>query len=150
MFLDAICDPLVGAFSDQVKSRLGRRHPLMYAASIPMGVFICLLFTPPQGLSATSLIVWLAFFLIMTRITFTFFSVPWSALIAEFSDDYEQRTVIASYRTLIGPLLGGISSTLILTFIFIGTPDIPKGQENLENYNLFGPLIGSLLSLIHI
>ena len=95
LFLDAICDPLVGALSDQVKSRLGRRHPMMYAASIPMGVFICLLFTPPQGLSATSLIVWLAFFLIMTRITFTFFSVPWSALIAEFSDDYEQRTVIA-------------------------------------------------------
>ena len=146
LFLDAICDPLVGALSDQVKSRLGRRHPMMYAASIPMGVFICLLFTPPQGLSATSLIVWLAFFLIMTRVTFTFFSVPWSALIAEFSDDYEQRTVIASYRTLIGPLLGGISSTLILTFIFIGTPDIPKGQENLENYNFFGPLIGSLMT----
>ena len=29
LFLDEICDPLVGAFSDQVKSRIGRRHPMM-------------------------------------------------------------------------------------------------------------------------
>ena len=31
LFLDAISDPLMGAYSDQFKSRLGRRHPFMYA-----------------------------------------------------------------------------------------------------------------------
>lgn len=146
LFLDAICDPLVGAFSDQFKSRLGRRHPLMYAASIPMGVFICLLFTPPQGLTENELISWLAVFLILTRVTFTFFSVPWSALVAELTDSYEERSVIPAYRILASTLLGGISASLILKFVFAATPEFPKGNENLENYIFFGPLIGLLMA----
>src|SRR4029453_19413708 len=35
----ALTDPIVGSFSDNLRSRLGRRHPLMYAASLPLGVF---------------------------------------------------------------------------------------------------------------
>ena len=88
LLLDAISDPLVGAFSDQVKSRLGRRHPLMYLAALPMGIFAGLLFSPPQELSGALLMVWLFVFLVLTRLTFTVFSVPWSALIAELSEDY--------------------------------------------------------------
>ena len=55
LLFDAISDPLVGAFSDRFKSRLGRRHPLMYAASLPMGLFISLLFSPPSELEGMAL-----------------------------------------------------------------------------------------------
>jgi Na+/melibiose symporter-like transporter len=41
MLFDAICDPLVGARSDRTRSRLGRRHPHLYAAALPLaGSFV--------------------------------------------------------------------------------------------------------------
>ena len=66
LFVDAMSDPLMGAYSDQFKSRLGRRHPFMYIAAIPLGIFICLLFSPPTGANETFLIAWMVFFLLLT------------------------------------------------------------------------------------
>ena len=51
LLLDAISDPVVGSYSDSLKkSKLGRRHPLMYAAALPLGVFYRATFAPPSGL----------------------------------------------------------------------------------------------------
>jgi Na+/melibiose symporter-like transporter len=33
---DAVTDPLVGYYSDRLRSKWGRRHPFMYAAAIPV------------------------------------------------------------------------------------------------------------------
>ena len=33
LMLDAIIDPLIGQFSDRLRTRWGRRHPLMYIAA---------------------------------------------------------------------------------------------------------------------
>ncbi len=32
LIFDAICDPLIGEWSDHTRSRWGRRHPFMYAS----------------------------------------------------------------------------------------------------------------------
>ena len=37
LFFDAITDPLTGSVSDGLTTRLGRRHPLMYASVLPLG-----------------------------------------------------------------------------------------------------------------
>src|ERR1700710_700178 len=34
LLFDGLSDPLVGAWSDRTKTRLGRRHPFLYAAPI--------------------------------------------------------------------------------------------------------------------
>ncbi|MFX0177394.1 MAG: MFS transporter, partial [Candidatus Hodarchaeota archaeon] len=44
---NAINDPLIGYLSDRTKSRWGRRIPWMVGATIPLGVLMILLFTPP-------------------------------------------------------------------------------------------------------
>ena len=44
--VDAVADPLIGSLSDGWRSRLGRRHPFMYAAALPMAVCFALLFLP--------------------------------------------------------------------------------------------------------
>ena len=38
LVVDAITDPAVGLLSDNCRSRLGRRHPFMYASAIPFGL----------------------------------------------------------------------------------------------------------------
>ncbi len=147
LFVDAMSDPLMGAYSDQFKSRLGRRHPFMYIAAIPLGVFICLLFSPPAGASETFLIAWMVFFLLLTRLTFTVFSVPWSALMPELAVKYEDRTSLAAYRPLVGFVFGGLFGALIFRFVFPSSEAFPQGQLNPGQYPAFAILIGSLISL---
>ncbi len=110
LVIDALTDPMVGSFSDNLRSRLGRRHPLMYAASVPLGVFLYLVFSPPAGLSEIGLFAWLVAFAIATRVSMAFYLVPWNALFAEFSDDYAERTSIITFRYLVG-WTGGVIFT---------------------------------------
>ncbi|HBM05927.1 MAG TPA: sugar transporter, partial [Erythrobacter sp.] len=47
LVVDAISDPLVGYWSDNFRSRWGRRHPFMYAAALPVALSYFLLWNPP-------------------------------------------------------------------------------------------------------
>ena len=49
--VDGISDPLVGAYSDRIRSRWGRRHPLMLASALPLAVAFYSLYQPPDNLS---------------------------------------------------------------------------------------------------
>ena len=147
LLIDAISDPLVGSYSDNFKSKLGRRHPLMYAAAVPLGSFVALLFSPPSDLSEWALIAWLFTFLILTRLTFTFFSVPWSAMTAELTDSYSERSVIVGWRQIVGYSLGALYGYVIFTFLFSKSEAFPQGQLNPENYVFYGPLVGVLITM---
>ena len=35
---DAITDPVIGSISDNLRSKMGRRHPLMYLSALPLAV----------------------------------------------------------------------------------------------------------------
>lgn len=147
LLADAFTDPLVGAYSDGFKSRLGRRHPFMYAAAVPLGLFVFLLFSPPAGASDLTLITWLFGFTLASRTAFTFFIMPWNALAAEFSDDYVERTSIITYRYLVGWIGGVIFSFSMYTFVFTSSVEYPAGQLDPNNYPLFAMITGALITL---
>ena len=97
--IDAFTDPLMGAFSDRLRSKLGRRHPLMYAGALPLGVMMFLLFSPPADLAETQLVGWLFGMVILLHLSFTIFVVPWNAIAMEFTSDYAERTEISRLAT---------------------------------------------------
>ena len=45
---DAFSDVIAGSVSDHWRSRLGRRHPFMYASFVPLSICFFLLFYPHQ------------------------------------------------------------------------------------------------------
>ncbi len=147
LFADAITDPMVGAYSDNFRSRLGRRHPFMYAAAVPLGLFMFLLFSPPVDASEMILVVWLFAFTLATRTAFTFFIMPWNAVAAEFSDDYVERTSIITYRYVVGWIGGVIFSFGMYTFVFTSSESYPAGQLDPGNYPLFAMITGGLITL---
>jgi GPH family glycoside/pentoside/hexuronide:cation symporter len=137
LLIDAVTDPIVGSYSDRFHSKLGRRHPFMYASAVPLGISVFFLFSPPAIESDTLLLVWLLVFVIAARVSMTFFHVPWSALFAEFSDDYEERSTIVTYRFFMA-WVGGISfSFAVYSFVFPATEAFPLGQLNPANYRAF-------------
>lgn len=132
--IDALSDPLVGSWSDSSKTRWGRRHPFMYIAAIPFAISFYLLFTPPAGLSEMGLFLWLAVFAILTRSTMTLYSVPYMALGAELTDDYDERTLLSSLRTIF-QLAGMFLVLIVANRLFFGASEAyPNGQLNPDAY----------------
>ena len=148
LLADAITDPMVGAYLRQLQipARPGR-HPFMYAASVPLGLFMYLLFTPPAGASELTLVIWLFALTLATRTAFTFFIMPWNAVAAEYSDDYVERTSIITYRYVVGWIGGVIFSFGMYTFVFASSEDYPAGQLDPGNYPLFAMITGGLITL---
>ena len=140
LIIDAAVDPLLGSFSDHLRSRLGRRHLLMYLSAIPIAIGVWLVFAPPSGLSENLLLAWLFGTVVITHVSMSVFVVPWTALYAEFSDDYEERTTIVTWRYAVGWVGSVVFMTGAWRYIFASTPAYHPGQLNPGAYALFGPV----------
>lgn len=143
---DAVTDPMVGSLSDNLNTRWGRRHPLMLIASIPLGIGLYAVFVPPDGLSHIGLFAWLLTFTVMTRGFMTLYFVPWAAIAAELSDDYDERTSVMSYRFAVGWFIGVMFPLFIFSFIMPGTEEYEVGQLNPAGYPMMALCAGILLS----
>ncbi len=144
---DALSDPIVGSFSDNYRSRYGRRHPLMAIALVPLAVSFVFLFTPPSGLGEFATFVWLAVVSVLLRTFLTIFSIPHDALGAELSQDYEERSVIMGYKTSLGWLAGVILPALSLAFVF-QSQDGTDGRLIAGNYAVYGSLSAVFVLLV--
>ena len=145
--VDAIIDPIVGSWSDSTRSRWGRRHPFMYAAALPFGLCFYLLFAPPEGLSSAGAFLWLVSFSILTRATQSFYSIPHTAMTAELSTNYDQRTLLSALRSLAGSV--GTMMVFMIGFqlFFKATAEYPVGQLNPHAYPLFAATFAVVLVL---
>jgi len=137
LVVDSVLDPIIGQVSDNWRSRLGRRHPFMYAATIPVAVSFLLLWNPPAGWPHGALFAYLVVTAIFVRTFLTIYEIPSSALLAELTTDYDERTKIFGYRSLFATVGG--AGMLILTYsVFLQpTPEYPQGQLNPEGYRRY-------------
>ena len=119
---DAITDPIVGSWSDNFRSRWGRRHPLLVAGALPTTVLFLGLFAPPDGLSEVGIFAWLLGISILLRTTLTLYFVPYTAMGAELSTDYDQRTTIAKARITLGWVAGMSLPAIAYTIYFQPSP----------------------------
>ena len=138
MIVDAVTDPVVGSWSDSIRSRLGRRHMPMLASVIPVGIFFVMLFSPPAGLGQWGLFAWLTGVSICLRIAFTFFAAPASAMTAEISPYPGDRAEMGIYRQLIGAVVQFTLLAFAFDLFFAASETFPNGQENPAAYPGFG------------
>ena len=111
MVFDAISDPLVGVWSDNTHSKWGRRHPFMYASAIPVAVVYFFLWNPPE-LSDFYLFIYLTIAAILIRFFITLYEIPSTSIVAELTDDYDERTRLLSFRYVMG-WYGGLTMALL-------------------------------------
>lgn len=135
LIFDAFIDPTIGQISDNWRSKtLGRRHPFMYAAAIPVSIAFFLIWNPPQGWSHEALWVYMLVCLLAIRLFDTFFELPSAALLPELTRDYNERTFIISIRSLCG-VIGGLGMTVLAYQVFLKeNPDGTGGVLAREGY----------------
>ena len=147
--VDAITDPTVGAFSDHFRSRWGRRHPLMLASALPVGIAFYFLYQPMAGLSEMGYFAWMTTFLVLMRIAITFYNIPHDALGAELTDDYEERSSVFGYN-LVAVALAATMMVIIVNFlIFPTTPEYSNGLLNESRYPILATL-GAIAVVVSI
>ncbi|WP_082847390.1 MULTISPECIES: MFS transporter [unclassified Erythrobacter] len=139
LVVDAISDPLVGYWSDNFRSRWGRRHPFMYAAALPVALSYFLLWNPPDW-GQTGLFVYLTVLAVLIRTFITFYETPSSALIPELTTDYADRTSLQAYRLLFGWSAGTGMSVVMFGVLLTG----PLGMRDPDAYATYG-IIASVL-----
>jgi glycoside/pentoside/hexuronide:cation symporter, GPH family len=151
LIFEAVSDPIVGYWSDNFRSRWGRRHPFMYVAALPVAFSYFLLWDPPQGWSDGQLFWYLLVLAVLIRTFINFYETPSSALAPELTDDYDQRSSLLSFRSFFGWVGGNTMTVLMFLGIFplFVTPAISNGQFNRDAYPVYG-LIGSALMLTAI
>ena len=138
--LDAVVDPMVGSWSDNIRSRLGRRLPPMIAAIPLMTIAIGLLFSPPRGLSQPLLFGWLTVMSVACRAFISLFNVPYIALGAEMATGYAERTSVVVYRAFAGIVFGTLITALGFTVFFAH-----GGLQRPDGYPAFGWSVAGIL-----
>ncbi|MEZ5560621.1 MAG: MFS transporter [Pseudomonadales bacterium] len=132
--VDAISDPLIGALSDSVRTRWGRRHPFMFLSALPLGVSFYLLYQPPASLDQSGLFLWFTCTFVALRLFKTFYAIPHAALGAELTDDYNERTKLFGWNWIVGYVGSVVLTALVLIVIFPSSPEYENGLLNQERY----------------
>jgi Na+/melibiose symporter-like transporter len=148
LVFDALSDPIVGNVSDRLHSRWGRRHPFMYAAALPVALSYYFLWNPPE-LGERELFYYLMGMAVLIRTFITFYEVPSTALAPELTEDYDERTRLASARHFFG-WVGGIGiAVFAYLFLLVPTERYPTGQLNPAGYEAYGA-VGACLMLLAV
>jgi Na+/melibiose symporter-like transporter len=135
--IDAFVDPILGTLSDNSRTRFGRRHPWMAASALPIGVGFLLLFAPPSQAPTWAVFLWITFVQTALRTLLSVFSIPHTTLGAELSTDYEERTRIASYRTLLAWIVGILLPAGAYALVFQPTAEGGDGRLVAGNYGAY-------------
>ncbi len=131
---DAVIDPTIGSLADRTRSTFGRRRTWLLASMLPFAFSVLALFAPPE-LSETREGIW---FGTATFLFFLFLStaqIPYEALGAELSGDYNERNRLFAIRQgffILGTILAAALPGVLSAQLSLG-PD-PEAQRNLYFY----------------
>jgi glycoside/pentoside/hexuronide:cation symporter, GPH family len=147
---DACIDPVIGIMSDRgnifgakIKAQWGRRYPWMLVAAIPFGaLFICQWTIPFPESNQWGLFGFYTLVSLLLGTFFTMYSLPYSALTAELTEDYNERTSLSSFRFTFS-LAGSIIALLIARVVF------QQVKDPAQQYLTIG-IICAIISVIPI
>jgi Na+/melibiose symporter-like transporter len=121
----------------------------MYASALPVALSFLLLWNPPTGWGHDALFWYLVAVAVLGRSFITLYEIPSSALAAELTDDYDQRSAILGWRYFFA-WWGGLTLTVLMFIVFLApTAQYPTGQLNPQGYKTYG-YIGAVLMFVSI
>ncbi|MCP4753261.1 MAG: MFS transporter [Proteobacteria bacterium] len=117
---DVVSDPIMGSISDGTRTRMGRRRPYLLYGSIPFGISLVLLFLAPGYESEPARAIHVGIMFAVACTAFTVVNVPYSSMVAEMSDDYNERMSITSYRMVFASIGAMAAGGLAMPLVKIG------------------------------
>jgi len=120
--VNAIITPPIGYWSDNLRSKWGRRLPFMFLASLPLVIAFFLLWIPPvHGESMTNLI-YLGAVLVLFNIAQNLVIIPLGSLLPELAETDRHRVRLTAWSAsfqLIGVIFTGTAGLVIGRFGYV-------------------------------
>lgn len=133
---DAVCDIVVGNISDNVRTRWGRRRPLIVVGGLLTGFLVPLLWQASPSWSMSWKIAYMVIMGLMLFSAMSVWAMPYYSLGMEMSPDYNERTRITAVRAVfekLAGIIGGWMLALVALPYFgnpaTGEPDLAKGMQ---------------------
>lgn len=150
---DAFTDPLMGLISDRTRSKWGRRRPYLVVGAFAMAITLPFVFRFNREWSDFQIMAYYLVAGIIFSTAQTIFNIPWQTVKLEMTPDYNERTKVNVYATVISQAFGllyGWVWWLCQQPIFAGetpegeSPDLLRGVLN------FSPIIAIVIFVIAI
>ena len=139
LFRSAITDPVMGYVSDITRSkRFGRRHLYLLIGSIGISATLYLIWGIRADIDTNLKFLMIFIYIILFKTFMTIYVTPYTALGAELSNDYNERTMIQGIKTVFFLLGLALVSVAGMYFFFRPAPGYPSGQLNPQSYRNIG------------
>lgn len=149
MVWDAISDPGIGLLADRTRTRWGRYRPYLLFGSVPFAAAIAFLFfNPPLAAGSDSLMgfspaFWIALAThLLFRTGYTVVYMPYTAMIARMTPDYDTRTSLVGYKTMF-VFAGNLTVSFLFYKLVLALGD---GQES-AGFFPAAAVVGSIAAL---
>jgi Na+/melibiose symporter-like transporter len=144
--VDALANPIVGYVSDYWQSRLGRRHPFMYASIFPLTLLYVIVWYPPAiSIGQWALFGYLVTVLVLLRVSMAMFDAPVRTMVAELTSDYDERTRLAALPTSASWFVGALMTIAMYAVWLEDTPEHLSGQTFIGGYQQAGIICGAIV-----
>ena len=154
---DAITDVWMGRISDNTKSRFGKRRVYMIFGAVPFGLMFIILWLCPFSVETSQFVKFIYYLMAycLFNTTYTIVYVPYNALTANITDDYDQRSslttariVLANVGLILGAALFGLfaGDNTIFSEMFVDA-GYPRFEAIKSSYLLSSAIFGLLASV---
>jgi GPH family glycoside/pentoside/hexuronide:cation symporter len=135
---DVLLNPVAGRVSDRSTHPGGRRRPFLLRGGLALAFFFALMFAGPTGSPGVGA-AWVVVTFLLCATAYAFFQVPYVAMPAELTLDYDERTRLMTWRVAIlavAILLSGATAPMVVDAV---------GKDSPEGYRLMGVYVAVIL-----
>lgn len=115
--IDGLIDIPIASWSDNLRSRWGRRRPLIVLGILPMMVSYGLMWFPPVAGESITNVIYLGIMSIVFFISYTLSTVPYLAALSEIVTDEKSRVRVASWQTFFNTM-GYVLAYVLVPILF--------------------------------
>ncbi|HOM66601.1 MAG: Inner membrane symporter YicJ [Chloroflexi bacterium ADurb.Bin120] len=113
---DALIDPFIGHWSDNLRSKMGRRRPFILFSLPFIAISMVLLWMPPGG--STWLVAgYLTLIMLVYSSSFSLAGIPYDATMAELAENNAERISLSSWKSVFG-IIGVMAGSLLIAPLF--------------------------------
>lgn len=123
---DTVNDPLFGWMTDRTRSRWGRHRVYLIYGAVPLGIAAAAVWMVPPGLSPVAAFLWIAITYTVFDTLMTLVQLPYQAMAANMTTDYDERTSLTAYASM-GALLGFFAGSVLMPVLVRAAPDARTG-----------------------
>jgi len=145
---DAITDPIMGNISDNTRTRWGRRRPYIVVGGILCGLLIPITYLANPAWSPYVIATWFTIISILLYTAFTMWAMPYHSLGMEMTSNYDERTRLQAWCSLIGIPVGLVGAW---NFAFVSSSmfyDAGSSEPNLITGARFATLIYAVVFIV--